>query len=768
MTANAFFPFLGTPRPCGKGIEALESRRLLSAYFVATTGSDQAAGTFQAPFQTIQRAASVAGPGDLVLIEAGTYEETVSPVESGTAAKPITFAAYENEPVIISGADPITGWAQDSGSIYEASMPSDLGAGMDQVFVDGQPLSEARWPAAGGNLSDPTYAHATNITATIADGVNASTATLTDPALTQPAGFWDGATIRFSPGQKWVLQTGTVTNSSPGSLTFTYTSDLATRPYETPSAGDAYALIGTKNALQAPGEFFLSPSGNLYVWTPAGDSPAGHDVVAQQRQYGFDLAGLSNIHLDGLTFFADTIETDDNSHGLVFDNLTIEYPNQFTVNTDPWTVTDDASNSGLALYGSDNDLKDSTLEFSAGNGVLLDGSNNTVQGCTIHDVDYTGGNFAAVTTEGSGGDIFDNTIYNAGRDGIRLSTSAGLQVNNNVVHDVMLQTTDGGGIYTYGTNGAGSSIADNQVYNIHSGGFGGTGIYLDNDDSNWLVADNNVWNCNHALKINLPNTDDQIDSNVLADSDDSVAAPSGSGDMTGTVFADNTFTDGVTIGPGATEQNDVHGGAFQVPADPVPNAALAAKHGSFTPPPNPGAAIAADEQTLQSDLTKLTSDTAAMAAALAADESAIRTDKAAANVALRNDKAASRATLAAAAAATRAITVADKAAIGGDVARVHADRGNATALAIDEAQLASDRAKLSTDTVNAKATQRSNAAASKATIAADQHAIHALNTGTAAADATLKSDTTDWAGTLTADRRAIVSDRARLANDETA
>jgi len=748
-------------------VELLEPRRLLSVYFVATTGSDQAAGTFQAPFQTIQRAASVARPGDLVLIEGGTYAETVTPAKSGTLAKPITFAAYDNQTVVISGADPITGWSSDSGSIYQASMPWDLGAGTNQVFVDGQPLNEARWPATSLDLSDPTYADADNVTATIASGTNASTATLTDTALTQPAGFWDGATIRFAPGQGWAFQTGTVTGSSPGSLTFTFSNNADTAPYTIPSAGNAFALIGTANALDVPGEFYRSPSGTLYVWTPGGDSPAGHDVVVQRRQYGFDLAGRSNIHLLGLTFFADTIETDGSSHGLLFDSLSIQYPNQFTANPDPWTIADDASNSGLALYGSGNDLKDSTLEFSAGNGVLLAGSDNTVQGCTIHDVDYTGGNFAAVTTMGSAGNILDTTVYNTGRDGIRLSSAAGVQVINNVVHDAMLQTTDGGGIYSFGTNGSGSIISNNQVYNVRTGGFGGAGIYLDNDDRNWLVENNTVWNCNHALKLNPPNTDDQIESNILADSDDSVAT-SGDGAMPGTVFSNNTFTDPVTIGSGATEQNDNHASTFQVPSDPAPNAALAAQHGSFTPTPNPGAAIAADEQKLQSDLSKVASDTAARAAALAADKAMIRTDLAAATAALENDRAAARSTLAAAVATARATIATDKAAIAADLATICADRGNTESLAADEAQVGAGRAKLATDTAIARATQRSDAAAANAAIAAGEQAIHALNAGSAPDVLKLKSDTAAWAATLAGDKQAIAADKAQLTRDETA
>jgi hypothetical protein len=735
---------------------------------VAGTGSDQAAGTFQTPFQTIQHAASIARPGDLVLIRGGTYRETVTPATSGTPAKPITFAAYNNEPVIIDGADPITGWSVDTGSIYQASMPWDLGAGNNQVFVDGQALNQARWPATSLDLSNPTYAHADNIAATVGSGTNASTATLTDTALTQPAGFWDGATIRFNPGQGWAFQAGTVTSSAPGSLTFEFTSNPDTAPYTIPTAGNAFALIGTQNALDAPGEFFRSPSGTLYVWTPAGDSPAAHDVEVQHRQYGFDLAGRSNINLIGLTFFADTIETDQSSRGLVFDTVTIQYPNQFAGVSDPWTVVDDAGNAGLALYGSGNDFKDSTLEFAAGNGVLLAGSGNTVQGSTIHDADDSGGNFAAITTVGSGAQILDNTIYNTGRNGIRLTSASGVQVVNNVVHDAMLQTTDGGGIYTYGTDGSGSLIADNQVYDVNAGGFGGTGIYLDNYDRDWTVENNTVWNCTHALKLNLPNTGDQIQSNILADSGDSVATPGGAGALDGTVFSDNTFTDGVTIGPGATEENDIRGGSFAAPADPGPNATLAAKHGSFTPTPNLGVAIADDEQNLQSDLSQLTSDTAARAAALATDKATIRANLAAATAALKNDRTASKSALNAAAAAARTTLGADKTAIAEDVAKVHADRANPAALAADEVQLATDRAKLATDSSSEKATQHSDMAAASATIAAAQHAIHALNAGSAPDALKLKSDTAAWAATLAGDKRTIVADRTQLARDETA
>ena len=49
-------------------VETLESRTLLSAWFVSTTGADTNPGTLAAPFKTIQHAADVAHPGDVVQI----------------------------------------------------------------------------------------------------------------------------------------------------------------------------------------------------------------------------------------------------------------------------------------------------------------------------------------------------------------------------------------------------------------------------------------------------------------------------------------------------------------------------------------------------------------------------------------------------------------------------------------------------------------------------------------------------------------------------
>ncbi len=77
-------------------VEELEPRVVMSTYFVATTGNDQAAGSQLAPWQTLQHAANLVKTGDTVIVEAGTYSGFVmgwNGAQNGTASSPITFQA---------------------------------------------------------------------------------------------------------------------------------------------------------------------------------------------------------------------------------------------------------------------------------------------------------------------------------------------------------------------------------------------------------------------------------------------------------------------------------------------------------------------------------------------------------------------------------------------------------------------------------------------------------------------------------------------------
>jgi uncharacterized repeat protein (TIGR01451 family) len=73
-------------------------------YYVAPTGSDSGPGTFEQPWQTIQKAANTMISGDTVYIRAGTYHEQVVPLNSGSPGDYITYAAYPGEIPSLDGS----------------------------------------------------------------------------------------------------------------------------------------------------------------------------------------------------------------------------------------------------------------------------------------------------------------------------------------------------------------------------------------------------------------------------------------------------------------------------------------------------------------------------------------------------------------------------------------------------------------------------------------------------------------------------------------
>ncbi|MDB5174240.1 MAG: galA [Phycisphaerales bacterium] len=484
-------------------VEPLECRELLStSWFVAPNGADTNKGTIASPFKTIQRAANVALAGDRVEIRAGVYHETVSPKHSGTTSAPIIFEGYNGEKVTVSGADPVTSWTRYSGNIYSASMPFDMGAGNNEVFVDGKAINEARFPNNGFDPSHPAVEIVPKVT------VSGSSATIYDSRLSQPANYWNGAIIHIAPGQAWVAQSGTVTASGPGWIRYSFS---PIDSYSIPKAGNAYYLTGKFQALDAPGEWYHDPSGKLYVMTPASDNPAYHDVEAKHRLYAFNLGGIANITIQNLNIFAATIWSDPSSTGTHINHITASYISQMGVMSNGWSAP---LNTGIVVRGAHSIVENSNIGFSAGDGIMVSGAGSIIRNNVVHDTDTFAGDMAAIRLIGSGITVTHNTVYNAGRSGIKASV-AGSTITYNVVHDVGLQTTEPGGIYTVQTNGGGATIAYNQIYNIHTAGYGGTGIFLDNYSSGFKVNHNQVWNVDYAMKMNFTCNNNVVTNNTL-------------------------------------------------------------------------------------------------------------------------------------------------------------------------------------------------------------------------------------------------------------
>ena len=366
-----------------------------------------------------------------------------------------------------------------------------------------------------------------------------------------------GQIAHIVAGNEWVDQTGIITASSPGSITVSYIQETS---YQVPKAGNRFYIVGSFQTLNTAAEWYRDPNtGLLYLWDPASDSPGNHTIEAKARLYGFDLSGMSYIYVQNINLFACTINTDANSSHLLLDHLNATYVSHaiglIPDTQDPWGAQFHPHTTGIILNGQFDVLQNSTIAFSSGDGVFVGGSNNTVFNCLIHDTDYEGGDEAGITTLGSSEYILDNTIYNTGRSGIVIRNTTASQIEHNNVYSVGLQMTDLGAIYTWGTDGQGTEIAYN-IDNVHTGGYGGAGIYLDNGSANYIVDHNLVYNCDFALKMNPPSTNNLIVNNTFEGTSYGLES-SGNESMTGCVIANNIFHMPVMFGPGLTQSHNI-------------------------------------------------------------------------------------------------------------------------------------------------------------------------------------------------------------------
>ena len=92
---------------------------------VAATGSDSGSGDQGSAYLTINKAASVAQPGDTVTVHEGTYREWVKPVRGGAdESKRITYRAAPGERVMIKGSERITSWTREAAGVWKVELPN--------------------------------------------------------------------------------------------------------------------------------------------------------------------------------------------------------------------------------------------------------------------------------------------------------------------------------------------------------------------------------------------------------------------------------------------------------------------------------------------------------------------------------------------------------------------------------------------------------------------------------------------------------------------
>ena len=129
------------------GAVALATTVYATDFHVALNGSDAQPGTQAAPLRTIQRAATLAQPGDVITVHEGVYRERINPPRGGESdAKRILYQAAPGEKVEIKGSEVVKNWEKVQDDVWKVIIPNAFFSGFNPY----RDIIQGDWFAAKG------------------------------------------------------------------------------------------------------------------------------------------------------------------------------------------------------------------------------------------------------------------------------------------------------------------------------------------------------------------------------------------------------------------------------------------------------------------------------------------------------------------------------------------------------------------------------------------------------------------------------------------
>ncbi len=536
--------------------------------WVALDGDDAAAGTPAQPWRTIQRAAQAMQAGDTCHIRAGTYGETVTPAQDGTAAAPLVFQADGD--VLLSGADPVSGWEAQEGGLWRAPLDRDFGRNT-QLLLDGRMLTEARWPndrdgnpfTPDGAVLEPGSSEAALVSAALA----------TAPA----ADGWQGAVVWAMAGAKWSSWTALATGCDRAARRLTVVAPTSSWivTHMNPAHGGEFVVTGGRQRPDADDEWSYDPEAKaLYLQLPAGQDPRRREVLLKRRQLAFDLRGRKHVQVRGVRTLAASIDLRE-AEGCLLQGLRLHYLSHTRGGATDGSLKEPT---GIPVSGRGNVIRDCEIGFSSGAGVDLAGAGNAVINCWIHHINTMGCYAAPLNLRGVGHLVSHNTLELCGRDGLQPGGREHL-IEYNEIREVGLLTQDLGMVYQGGTDGGGTEIRYNWVHGNRAKACA-SGLYLDNYTHNYLLHHNVIWDCpGLGLQLNRPSGYNVVVHNtVLGKASHWGRWPGTEVDgMFGDVVVNNLVRDVLELQPEVLAANNLAGVSTALPSTPrgaVPDACI--------------------------------------------------------------------------------------------------------------------------------------------------------------------------------------------------
>ena len=491
-----------------------------------------------------------------VQLRGGTYR-MAQPLVLGPRDSGVTYAARRGEKPILSGGRVIRNWKPGPGGLWSAEVPEAAQGKwqFQQLFVNGVRRTRARSPN-GGTFTVVGKAPPEADAKPGKDSLRDKTAFVYRPGDIQP---WPGlADAQVVVYHSWETSRLRIARLDEANHVVEFTGPAAWA-FENWGTGQRYFVENVREALDAPGEWFLdSRAGVVYYYPLPGEDLRTAEVVAPFLTRLVEIAGapdaglwVEDVAFRGLTFCHEDWELEPTGHSdaqavvtapaaimadgalrCTIEGCEVAHVGHYAV----WLrracrenriarnrihdlgvggvrIGEAATPASEAVTSSHNVVDNNHLfggghVYPAGVGIWVAQSHhNTISHNEIHDFNYSG------MSIGWNWDDAPNRCH----DNV---------IEFNHVHHVMSrQLNDGGAIYTLGAS-PGSVIRHNVFHDVWPHSAIGWGVYLDATTSGYLVEDNIVYNTlSGGLMKHNGGHENVIRNNVFAFSADQMLWP---------------------------------------------------------------------------------------------------------------------------------------------------------------------------------------------------------------------------------------------------
>ena len=511
--------------------------------FVSPTGDDAAAGTFEAPLQTVAAAkeklktlkGAVGGDETVrVWLRGGRYEFAETLYFTGDDLPNVTYAAYNGEEVVFSGAEEITGFAEETVNgvkVFTKTLGDTDPKEFKSLFNGARQLTVPRYPAEGYFMVNKLCPEDDLWTAenTPWDFTLGQRSFCADPAdLTE---FTNPTDVQVRVLHYWhdELMYLTDVDYATGKLSLSRPSSMLIQTI------DRFYFENVFEALDEPGEWYLDrETDKLYYVPEEGETAGALTLKASSLELLLDLDGVSGIAFEGIRFTEtdwnvptptewdgwrgekdiDALQAALDVQGVV----TVRHAENVSFTNCEFTNL--GADGVKFMNGARHCRVDSCLFRNiAATGVFIGGANGQPEdpeNCaditvTNNLIDGYGRKFYCAIgvhiTYCDGAEISHNEIT----DGYYTAISCGwiwgytyhltknIRITDNLIYNIgQGWLSDMGGIYMLGIQ-PGTVLSGNVIHNVAAdpgeGGYGGWGIYLDEGSSRMLVEKNLVFCC---------------------------------------------------------------------------------------------------------------------------------------------------------------------------------------------------------------------------------------------------------------------------------